>query len=387
MNRLSILGSTGSIGTQTLDVVREHPDLFDVAWLTAGRNVDLLAEQVEEFDPDGVVLADETAYDEARRRFGDRTEVRHGSREIDAVSGIDGVTTVVNGLVGFAGLSPTLAAVRAGKRIALANKEALVVAGTIVMREARTHGAEIIPVDSEHSALFQGMIGEDRAGVRRLILTASGGPFRTTPASEFDAITRERALAHPNWEMGAKITIDSATMMNKGLEVIEAARLFELPSNAIEVVVHPESIIHSMVLFVDGSIKAQLSHPDMRMPIRFALGWPKRLSGSYRDLDFAELGSLSFEAPDTGRFPALRLAFETLDRGGSAPTVLNAANEVAVEAFLEGRISFPEIPRVVEDALGRMPVVDDPSLHDIFECDKRTRETVRSYMMSGSHPD
>ena len=385
MKRLTLLGATGSIGTQTLDVVREHPELFGIRYLSAHRNVDLLERQVDEFRPEGVVLGDRDAFEEGCRRFGERTEVLFGEESLERICRAPEVDVVVNGLVGFAGLSPTLAAASAGKRIALANKEALVVAGDLVMREARACGAEIIPVDSEHSALYQVMIGEDPASVSRMILTASGGPFRTTPAAEFDAITPEHALKHPNWDMGAKITIDSATLMNKGLEVIEAARLFNLPPASIEVVVHPESIIHSMVLFIDGSIKAQLSHPDMRMPIRFALGRPERLAGSFRPLDFAELGSLTFEAPDTDRFPCLGLAFRALARGGTAPTVLNAANEVAVRAFLEGTIGFRDIPRTIENALDRAEIVDDPSLHEIFECDKRTRNTVRSYMMSGSH--
>lgn len=386
MKRLTLLGATGSIGTQTLDVVREHPELFRIRYLSANRNVDLLERQVDEFRPEGVVLSDREAFEEAGRRFGERTEVLFGEEALARVCSESEVDVVVNGLVGFAGLSPTLAAASAGKRVALANKEALVVAGDLVMRQARACGAEIIPVDSEHSALFQVMIGEDPASVSRMILTASGGPFRNTPAAEFDAITPEHALKHPNWDMGAKITIDSATLMNKGLEVIEAARLFNLSPASIEVVVHPESIVHSMVLFVDGSIKAQLSHPDMRMPIRFALGRPQRLAGSYRTLDFAELGRLTFEAPDTDRFPCLNLAFRALARGGTAPTVLNAANEVAVRAFLEGTIGFSDIPRTIENALDRAEIIDDPSLHDIFECDKRTRNTVRSYMISGSHP-
>lgn len=385
MKRLTLLGATGSIGTQTLDVVREHPDLFTVQYLSAHRNVDLLERQVDEFRPQGVVLGDPEAFEEGCRRFGESTRVLFGEGALAEICSAPEVDIVVNGLVGFAGLSPTLAAAAAGKRIALANKEALVVAGDLVMREARAGGAEIIPVDSEHSALFQVMIGEDPASVDRMILTASGGPFRTTPSDRFDDITPEHALKHPNWDMGAKITIDSATLMNKGLEVIEAARLFNLPPSSIEVVVHPESIIHSMVLFVDGSIKAQLSHPDMRMPIRFALGHPERLAGSYRRLDFAELGRLTFEAPDTGRFPCLDLAYRALERGGTAPTVLNAANEVAVRAFLDRNIGFPEIPRQIERALAESEIIDDPSLHDIFECDKRTRNTVRSYMMSGSH--
>lgn len=383
MKSLCILGSTGSIGTQTLDVVREHPDRFSVRSLSVHRNLELLAEQIEEFAPAIVVVSDEEACDKALKRFADRVEVRGGSDALEGIAGGESIDIVVNGLVGFAGLPPTLAAARAGKRIALANKETLVVAGELVMREVEASGAEIIPVDSEHSALFQGMLGERREDLDRMILTASGGPFRQTPIEEFATITRADALKHPNWEMGAKITIDSATMMNKGLEVIEAARLFDLPGDRLDVIVHPESIVHSMVLFRDGSIKAQMSHPDMRMPIRLALGWPERIAGAYESLDFARVGSLNFEEPDFERFPALRLAYEALRRGGSAPTVLNGANEVVVAAFLREEIGFLDIPRLVERALGEIDVVDDPSLHDIFAIDKRTRQAVRSYISDG----
>lgn len=262
--------------------------------------------------------------------------------------------------------------------MALANKESLVVAGHLVAEAARAGGAEILPVDSEHSAIAQAIVGEPKEAIDRIILTASGGPFRTRSIDEFSTITRQDALKHPNWSMGSKITIDSATMMNKGLEVIEAARLFDLPSERIEVVVHPESIIHSMVRFVDGSIKAQLSHPDMRMPIRYALSWPERFVGSYETLDFASLGTLNFEAPDTDRFPALRLAYQALDCGGTAPTVLNAANEVAVAAFLEDRIGFTAISDLVAEALDTAEIVDDPDLATIVETDKRTRTAIRS---------
>ena len=384
MKLLCILGSTGSIGTQTLDVVREHPERFGVRSLTVHRSLDELAWQIDEFSPERVVVSDQRAFEKARARFSDRVEVLAGPEGLENVAEDEAVDIVVNGLVGFAGLSPTLAAARAGKRLALANKESLVVAGDLVMREvADSSGGEIIPVDSEHSALFQAMLGERREDLDRMIVTASGGPFRQTPAEKFEAITREEALKHPNWEMGAKITIDSATMMNKGLEVIEAARLFDLSGDRLDVVVHPESIVHSMVLFRDGSIKAQLSHPDMRMPIRLALSWPERLAGEHRTLDFAELGSLTFEAPDLQRFPALRLAYEALERGGTAPTVLNGANEIAVAAFLAEEVRFVDIPVLVERALGEIDVVDDPSLQDIVAIDKRTRETVRSYISDG----
>ncbi|MCB0713999.1 MAG: 1-deoxy-D-xylulose-5-phosphate reductoisomerase [Ignavibacteriae bacterium] len=378
---LTILGSTGSIGTQTLDVVREHPERFRVRYLTTNQNLDLLEKQIEEFQPEGVVICDEKAAEEGEKRFGNRVSVLSGEDACVAVATDPNVEIVMSAMVGFAGLRPTIEAARSGKLIALANKETLVVAGHLIAEALSGSGARLIPVDSEHSAVFQSLVGEERSPLSKVILTASGGPFRKTPVEEFEEITPERALKHPNWEMGAKITIDSATMMNKGLEVIEASRLFNVAANQIEVVVHPESIIHSMVLFHDGSIKAQLSLPDMRMPIRYALGWPERIPGTFEPLDLPKLGSLTFEEPDLGRFPCLNIAYQVLEREGTAPTVLNAANEIVVAAFLERSIRFTDIPKLIERALGEIPVVDDPSLQDIFDIDKRTREVVRSYVV------
>ena len=381
---LAILGSTGSIGTQTLDVVREHRDRFCVRSLTTNRNVDLLERQINEFEPEAVVIQNEQAAEEGSRRFGNQTTVLCGEDACVDVVTKDEVDIVMSAMVGFAGLRPTIEAARAGKQIALANKETLVVAGHLINKAIAESKATLLPVDSEHSAVFQSLAGEEISSLTKIILTASGGPFRQKPIEEFDQITPERALKHPNWEMGAKITIDSATMMNKGLEVIEASRLFHLDAEKITVVVHPESIIHSMVLFTDGSIKAQLSLPDMRMPIRYALGWPERIAGEFEQLDLAAVGSLNFEKPDMSRFPCLGLAYESLERDGTAPTILNAANEIAVSAFLEKRIGFTDIPRLITEGLENIPIVDYPSLQDIFDTDKRTREFVRSYVPEDS---
>ena len=379
---LTILGSTGSIGTQTLDVVRSRPDLYRVACLTANRNVDLLEQQVREFSPDTVVVSDKEYVSEAERRFGDRVQVMTGQEACVDVATRPDVSTVMSAMVGFAGLQPTIAAAKAGKRIALANKETLVVAGALINNAIQQGNGTMIPVDSEHSAVFQCLMGENPGSVEQILLTASGGPFRETPAEEFASITPDQALRHPNWDMGAKITIDSATMMNKGLEVIEARWLFNVEPEHIGVVVHPESIIHSMVVFHDGSVKAQLSLPDMRMPIHFALAWPERLEGAYPRLDLPKLASLTFYEPDFQRFPCLKLAWEALRRGGTAPAVLNAANEIAVELFLRKELSFVEIPQLIEQSLATATIVDDPSLQDIFDADKRTRTAVRSYLAS-----
>lgn len=377
---LTILGSTGSIGKQTLDVVRAYPDRYSVAYLTTNKNVDLLEQQVAEFHPRGVVVCDPKAAEEAQRRLRGTVPVFFGEAACIDLATRPEVDVVMSAMVGFAGLAPTIAAAEAGKRIALANKETLVVAGTLVNRALKRSGAVMLPVDSEHSAVFQCLMGEAPESVEKILLTASGGPFREMPIEQFGSITLQQALRHPNWEMGAKITIDSATMMNKGLEVIEARRLFDVTPDRIGVVVHPESIIHSMVVFNDGSVKAQLSLPDMRMPIHFALAWPERIPAAYKRADFSAIGSLTFQEPDTERFPCLRLAYDALEREGTAPTVLNAANEVAVAAFLAGEIPFTDIPKLIETALIEEPITDDPSLQDIFDADKRTRGAVRSYL-------
>ena len=380
MQNLAILGSTGSIGTQTLDVVRHHRDRFRASHLVTNANIDLLGRQIEEFEPDAVVVHDPCAASVARKLYGGRVEVLEGEEGACVAASHAGVDIVVSALVGFAGLAPTIAAVRSGKRVALANKETMVVAGELINDLVRRHGATLIPVDSEHSAVFQCIVGEEPAGIERIILTASGGPFRELPAEDFEKITAEQALKHPNWSMGPKITIDSATMMNKGLEVIEARWLFDVGPGQVGVVVHPQSIIHSMVQFVDGSVKAQLGLPDMRLPIQYALGYPERLANRFERLCLPELGTLTFLEPDFGRFPSLRLAYEALERMGTAPTILNAANEIAVEAFLERSISFTRIPQLIERALAELAIEEDPSLENICEADKRTRETVRSYV-------
>jgi 1-deoxy-D-xylulose-5-phosphate reductoisomerase len=380
VQQLTILGSTGSIGTQTLDVVRHNPDRYRAAFLSTNSNIALLAEQIREFQPDAVVVRDEASAGRLRSDFGGQVVVHTGDEALCEIASHQRTDTVVSALVGFAGLRPTIAAIRAGKKIALANKETLVVAGQLINRLLAEHNTSLVPVDSEHSAIFQCLVGESPESVEQLILTASGGPFRELPASEFSAITVERALAHPNWSMGPKITIDSATLMNKGLEVIEARWLFNVEPEKIDVLVHPQSIVHSMVQFIDGSVKAQLGLPDMRLPIQYALAYPERIVNSYQRMNLVTLGSLSFSAPDTGRFPCLRIAFDALRRMGTAPAVLNAANEVAVAAFLEHRVSFQEIPVLIEHALADADIIDDPTLENILEADKRTRAAVRSYV-------
>ena len=368
--RIAILGSTGSIGTQTLDVVRQHPDRFEVEMLTAGSNAALLAEQAREFGVKHAVICNADKYPEVRESLsGTGIQVHCG---IDAACDLvtDGaVDIVVASMVGFSGLRPTLAAIRAGKTIALANKETLVAAGFVVMSEAARCGAPILPVDSEHSAIFQCLQAAAGNPVERIHLTASGGPFRTWPRERIEKAGKDLALKHPNWNMGAKITIDSATMMNKGFEVIEARWLFDVEPDRINVVVHPESIIHSMVEFEDGAVIAQLGHPDMREPIQFALGFPERLPLNNRKLDFATLGSLTFAAPDHERFPALGLAFEAIRRGGNIPCVLNAANEAAVAAYLKDRIGFYDIPRIAAECMEGAEFAANPSLDDIFAAD------------------
>ena len=365
--RIAVLGSTGSIGTQTLDVVRQHPDLFEVTMLVANNSVDLLCSQAVEFDVNNVVICNEEHYGQVADALQPRgIKVFAGIKSACELVGGEEVDIVVAAMVGFSGLEPTLAAIRAGKIIALANKETLVAAGDIVMSMARRYEAPILPVDSEHSAIFQCLLAAQGNAVARIHLTASGGPFRTWDRDRIAAATRSDALKHPNWNMGAKITIDSATMMNKGFEVIEARWLFGMPADKINVVIHPESIVHSMVEFEDGAVIAQLGWPDMREPIQLALSFPQRLSLNNRKLDFSLLRSLSFAAPDTEKFPALGLAFESLRRGGNAPCALNSANEVAVSAFLEDRIGFYDIPAIAERCLEELDYVEKPTLDDIF---------------------
>jgi 1-deoxy-D-xylulose-5-phosphate reductoisomerase len=365
--KIAILGSTGSIGSQTLDVVRQHPDRFEVKVITAGSNAALLAEQAREFSVPHAVICNESKYGEVRDALaGTVTEVHAGiGAACDLVTG-DDVDIVVASMVGFSGLRPTLAAIRAGKDIALANKETLVAAGSIVMAEAKRCGVKILPVDSEHSAIFQCLLGAQGNALARIHLTASGGPFRTWSRERIEAAGKDLALRHPNWNMGAKITIDSATMMNKGFEVIEAKWLFDVEPDRIHVVVHPESVIHSMVEFADGAVIAQLGCPDMREPIQLALSFPERLSLNNKKLDFSTLGALTFFEPDLEKFPCLRLAFDAIGRGGNIPCALNAANEAAVAGYLQDRIGFYDIASVAEDTLARTEFVADPTLDDIF---------------------
>ncbi|MBR5905504.1 MAG: 1-deoxy-D-xylulose-5-phosphate reductoisomerase [Bacteroidales bacterium] len=366
--RIAILGSTGSIGTQTLDVVRQHRDLFEVEMISANNNTKLLAEQAREFDVNNVVVCNEARYDELDAELRDsNSKVWAGVDSLCSLVRSNGVDIVVGAMVGFSGLRPTLAALEAGKIVALANKETLVAAGSIVTRTMREHNAVILPVDSEHSAIFQCLLGASGNAVEKIHLTASGGPFRTWDKQRIAGATAGDALKHPNWDMGAKVTIDSATMMNKGFEVIEAKWLFDVAPSDINVVVHPESIIHSMVEFEDGAVIAQLGCPDMREPIGFALAFPGRISVGNKKLDFAELAALHFEAPDLSRFPNLRLAYEAIERGGNAPCALNAANEVTVAAYLKGLIGFYDISRINEKCLAGLNFVANPSLDDIFE--------------------
>ena len=371
--RIAILGSTGSIGRQALDVIRQHRDLFEVELLTANNSSDLLIQQAIEFDANSVVICNEEKYREVSEALAPHyIKVFAGMQSVcDLVTG-DNIDIVLTSMVGFSGLESTVAAVKAGKTIALANKETLVAAGKIVMGLAQTHNAYILPVDSEHSAIFQCLMGSAGAAIEKIHLTASGGPFRTWNREDIAKATRAQALNHPNWSMGSKITIDSATMMNKGLEIIEARWLFGTPGEKIQVVIHPESIIHSMVEYADGSVIAQMGHPDMREAIQFAFSYPYRLPLDNRKLNFAELGSMSFFAPDAEKFPALGLAYESLEKGGNMACIMNAANEAAVAAFLQEKIGFYDITDIVHECMSGADFVADPDLETIF----KTNETV-----------
>ena len=383
--RLSVLGSTGSIGTQTLDIVRLFPDRFRVQALTARSNVDLLEEQAREFEPACVVIAGSAEAGALAERLRDtRVEVLSGRDGLCQAASLENVDTVVAALVGFAGLESVLAALRARKKVALANKETLVVAGALVQRTLADDGGILIPVDSEHSAIFQCLVGEARGEVEELVLTASGGPFRRRPKGTFDSISREEALAHPNWSMGDKITIDSATMMNKGLEVVEARWLFGIDVDRIKVLVHPQSIIHSMVTFADGSTKAQLGVPDMKVPIQYALSYPERWHAPHERIDWSAVRCLDFEEPDVERFPCLRLAYDALKAGGSAPAVLNAANEQAVALFLEERIRFTDIASLIEDALEAIDGRSSGTLEELAAVDEEARAWVVEHARAGA---
>lgn len=373
MKRVVLLGSTGSIGTSTLKVADDLADRIQIVGMAAGNNVALLAEQVARYRPRMVSIGDASAVAGLAEACGAGVEVRHGDGGLLALATMSEADIVLIAIVGTAGLQPALAAIRAGKDIAVASKEILVMAGQIVMEEARRHGVRVLAVDSEHSAIFQCLDGKPPESVRRLWLTASGGPFRSTPAEEFPSITVERALKHPSWTMGRKITLDSATLFNKGLEMIEARWLFDIPMERVEVVVHPQSVIHSMVEFVDGSMIAQLSTPDMCLPIQYALTYPERAESDRVKTDLAKLGRLDFEAPDVERFPAIGLARRAGTEGGTLPAVFNAANEVAVEAFCDGRVTFDRIPRLVGEVMDLHEVVEAPSLEAILEADSWAR--------------
>jgi 1-deoxy-D-xylulose-5-phosphate reductoisomerase len=379
MKRLAILGSTGSIGQNALAVVAEHPQEFQVVGLAAGKNVAVLAEQIRAVRPAQVSVQDEAAARELKVALNGHppAEILIGPEGVVAVAAAPEADLVVSAMVGAVGLPPTLAAVEAGKTVALANKETLVAAGSLVMAAVAANGATLLPVDSEHSAIFQSLEGHRREDVRRLWLTASGGPFRTWPKEKLDAATPAQALKHPNWSMGAKITIDSATMMNKALEVIEASVLFGLPASQVEVYIHPQSIIHSLVEFVDGSVLAQLGWPDMRLPIAYALTYPRRLPLKQEPLDLGKVAQLTFERPDFTRFPSLRLGYEAASIGGTMPAVLNAANEVAVAAFLEGRLPFPGIPRVVKETMAAHTSEPLKNLAQVLEVNNWAREQAR----------
>lgn len=372
--RIALLGSTGSIGTQALEVIREHPEHFEVEVLAAGNNADLLIQQALEFKPNFVVVANDDAYKKVKAALSSSDmKVYGGTKSIEEVVAFDSVDMVLAAIVGFAGLSSTLAAVKSGKPIALANKETLVVAGELITALSKEHGAGIIPVDSEHSAIFQCLAGEWQNPLEKIILTASGGPFRGKKKTDLEKVRPEHALKHPNWTMGKKITIDSATLMNKGLEVIEAKWLFGLKPEQIAVLVHPQSIIHSMVQFRDGSMKAQMGLPDMKLPILYAFAFPSRLPASTPRLDLLQFPSLTFEAPDVEAFPCLQLAYDALRKGGNAPCVLNAANEAAVELFLQEKIPFNRIPDLIANALHKISFLAKPGYEELVASDREAR--------------
>jgi 1-deoxy-D-xylulose-5-phosphate reductoisomerase len=381
--RVAILGSTGSIGTQTLEVIRSHPDKFEVEVLTAQNNADLLIQQALEFKPNCVVIANESLYPKVKNALMTfDIKVYAGEKALSQVVEMDTIDVVLTALVGYSGLIPTMHAISAGKQIALANKETLVVAGEMITQLAREKGVNIYPVDSEHSAIFQCLVGEFHNPIEKIILTASGGPFRGKNKDFLQHVTKEQALKHPNWDMGAKITIDSASLMNKGLEVIEAKWLFGVKKEQIEVVVHPQSIIHSLIQFEDGSIKAQLGLPDMRIPIQFALSYPDRLKADFPRFDFSKYPNLTFEPPDIETFRNLKLSFEALERGGNMACILNAANEIAVAAFLRDEIGFLEMSDLIEETMERAEFILHPSLEDYIETDNMSRKITQELIKS-----
>ena len=379
MKQIAILGSTGSIGTQTLDVVRQHPEAFSVYALSAHRSIDLLIKQALEFNPAVVCIADESLYPPLRDALSDLPiKVMAGEKAIAEMVTMPAIDVVVAAMVGYAGLRPTIEAIKAKKTIALANKETLVVAGEIICRLAARHKVNILPVDSEHSAIFQSLVGEDMASVEKLLLTASGGPIRTFTYEQMQHVTAAQALQHPNWEMGAKITIDSASMMNKGFEVIEAKWLFDIDVDHIEVLVHPESIVHSAIQYIDGSVKAQLGIPDMHLPIQYALSFPERIYSQQPRLDLSQVGMLHFEKPDLERFPNLLMAYQACRRGGNMPCILNAANEVVNLAFRENKCGFLEMSHIISKTMDCATFVAHPDYEDYVQSDLEARRIAQS---------
>jgi len=380
IKRITILGSTGSIGTQTLQVVEESSNRFEIEYLTTNKNIELLAKQVLKFHPKGIVIKDYEKYKEFRKHYSFSGEILTGEEGLCKAASNENNDMVVSALVGFSGVLPTICALEKGIDVALANKEVLVSAGKFVSEISAQNGASIVAIDSEHNAILQCLIGEDIASVEKIILTASGGPFFGSSIEALQDVGVEEALAHPRWNMGRKISVDSATLMNKGFEVIEAHWLFNLSPAQIQVVVHPESIIHSLVQFVDGSIKAHLGYQDMRIPISFALNYPKRNYYNFPRIDLIEIGKLSFSKPDTKTFPCLKYAYEALEIGGTAPAILNSANETAVQAFLEKRITFVQIPACIDFALNNIDILEEPSLEDVLETDRITRELTERFI-------
>lgn len=377
--KIAILGSTGSIGTQALEVIKANEDIFEVEVLTAQNNADLLIEQSLTFKPNCVVIGNDDLYDKVHSALDNAgIKVYAGAKALESVVQMDSIDMVLTSMVGYAGLLPTIKAIEAGKHIALANKETLVVAGELITKLAEEKGVNIYPVDSEHSAIFQCLVGEFHNPIEKIILTASGGPFRGKKREDLAKVTKVQALKHPNWVMGAKITIDSASLMNKGLEVIEAKWLFGLKASQIEVVVHPQSIIHSLVQFEDGSMKAQMGLPDMKLPIQFALGFPNRIKSDFPRFDFTKYPSLTFEQPDTETFRNLQLAFEAMDKGGNLPCIMNAANEIAVEAFLQDKIGFLEMSDLIENCMSKVDFIQKPSIDDYIQTDQATRRLAQT---------
>ncbi len=379
---ISLLGSTGSIGVQTLDVLSSGNFDYKINYLTANNNIKLLEEQVRKFNPNAVVIANEKSYHEFKNNTEFKGKIFCGDESVIMAASDDDNDLVVSALVGFSGVLPTIEAIKKGKTIALANKETLVSAGRIITNLAKQYNSELIAIDSEHSAILQCLVGEKISQVEKIILTASGGPFRNIPLEDFEFITIQQALNHPNWTMGSKITIDSATMMNKGFEVIEAYWLFGIDYENIEVVIHPQSIIHSFVQFIDGSVKAQLGLPDMRIPISYSLTYPERFSYNFPRLNLSEMGSLEFYKPDMRRYPCLDLAYKAIQNGGNSTAVLNAANEICVAAFLDKKIHFTDISKIIDISLESVNMIENPDIMDIVETDKETREFTKKYIES-----